>query len=195
MATPRWRDWPGLIAGTLDVAPGSVLIGHSAAGLLLPALAAATGASALVFVDARIPERGGQAAPADPAFMKFIRARADAAGRLPPWSRWWGADGLAALLPDAAARAALDDDAPRLTCDWFEDAVGVPSWSHLPAAYVRLSKGYENEAADADARGWPVFRVAGNHLFAIADPHATADAIAAAISKVKPAPSADGAGL
>ena len=47
-------------------------------------------------------------------------------------------------------------------------------WECLPAAYVQLSRGYEAEAAQAEARGWTVRRAPLNHLAMLSDPHQVA---------------------
>ena len=52
-----------------------ILAAHSAAGLLLPSLAARTDAAMLIFMDARVPPSDGRVAPADAEFLRFIDTR------------------------------------------------------------------------------------------------------------------------
>jgi pimeloyl-ACP methyl ester carboxylesterase len=79
-----------------------VLVGHSNAGLFLPAIAAslAPRAVVLVFADASIPPLDGPEAELAPAaLMTELRAMA-VAGVLPRWGDWWPEEATEALYPD-----------------------------------------------------------------------------------------------
>jgi hypothetical protein len=182
---PAWRDWADAVSdrtGTNDVGRPVVLVGHSAAGLLLPAIAQRPRALGLVFVDARVPPDDGLVAPAEREFMTFVRSRAGADGLLPPWSRWWGDEVVEGLLPDPVARSRFEADVPRLPISWFDDAAAVPPWSDLPAGYVQLSPPYADGAATARSRGWPVETLDGTHVSTATQPDAVAGAIVAVLA-------------
>lgn len=186
-SVPAWRDWAEAVSdrsGTNDTGRPVVLVGHSAAGLLLPAIAQRSRAVGLVFVDARIPPDDGVVAPADEEFMTFVRSRADADGMLPPWSRWWGDEIAEGLVPDPQARSRFEADIPRLPVSWFDDAAAVPPWAGLRAGYVQLSAPYAEAAADARSRGWPVDAVVGTHASTVTDPDAVATAVVAVLTRL-----------
>ena len=82
-----WREWSVQLRAALQGVSEPILVGHSAAGFLLPSLAAALNAAALIFVDARVPPPLGRTRPVDGSFMEFVRSLAPDGGLLPPWSR------------------------------------------------------------------------------------------------------------
>jgi hypothetical protein len=176
---PSWNEWPARLIEAIGPTADAILVGHSAAGLLLPALAQGLSAHALIFVDAQIPPASGKSAPADTEFLKFIRSRPLSDGRLPRWSDWWGRDALSRAIPDAHARDRFQEDEPRLTPQWFEDWADVPSWDDAKAAYVQTSAGYSVQAEMARSRGWPVIALKGTHLQAYVAPREVARAIEA----------------
>jgi hypothetical protein len=163
-----------------------ILVAHSAAGLLLPSLADALGASALIFVDARLPPALGRVRPVDDEFMAFLRTLPTEGGRLPPWSRWWGDRRLESLIRDPARRSQFEADLPRLPLSWFDAETDVPPWASSRCAYLRLSKPYEPEALTAERRGWTVVHIDGTHLHPMIEPEATADAVIALAKTVSP---------
>jgi hypothetical protein len=76
---PRWRHVPEVVrAATAETAAPVVLVGHSGAGLLLPAIADAltVEVAALVFVDSFLPPANGSLRLAPPGLMDQLRALA-----------------------------------------------------------------------------------------------------------------------
>jgi hypothetical protein len=66
-----------------------VVVGHTGAASVLPAVAAALrGVRRMVFVDARLPPCEGTFTPGGD-FLDALRALAHD-GVLPVWSQWWG---------------------------------------------------------------------------------------------------------
>jgi hypothetical protein len=185
---PSWREWSARLLDALSDVDRPILAGHSAAGLLLPSVAAAVNASALLFIDARVPPPRGHAAPVDAEFLTFIDALPTERGRLPPWSRWWGDGRLQKLIVDTELRAQFEADLPRLTKSWFVDAIDVPEWQTRRCGYLRLSNGYEPEALAARRRGWPVVDVDGSHLHTATAPEETAAALLALIETLDARP-------
>jgi pimeloyl-ACP methyl ester carboxylesterase len=172
-ARPQWRHVPDAVRiATRHLQDRVVIVGHSAGGLLLPAIADAVAneVAALVFVDSFLPPPAGRVPLAPPAFIDQLRAMATG-GVLAPWSRWFGADAMAALVPDERLRADLEAEMPRLPLSYFEASVPLPGgWRerHL-CAYLLLSAGpYQQSAAEARADGWPVFEIEGVRHLAIA---------------------------
>jgi hypothetical protein len=181
----RWSDWPDGLRDALSDVHGAILVGHSAAGMLLPALAQKVRASGLIFVDATIPPAAGSTPPVEAGFMKFVRELPAIDGRLPRWSEWWGKGAIAALMPDERTLQGFEEDLPRLSLDWFADAVETPAWAGLRAGYIQLSARFAETAADARARGWPVVAVQGTHLHPLLAPVETADAIEAVVKELE----------
>jgi hypothetical protein len=182
---PAWHGWHHRLGDRIASQAGDhprVLVGHSAAGLLVPAIAQRVHTVGLVFVDARIPPDDGEIAPAEEEFLAFVRSRADADGMLPPRSRWWGDAVIERLVPDPAARDRFEADVPRLPVAWFDDVAEVPPWTDIAAGYVQLSPAYAAEADDARSRGWPVAVVDGTHVSTVTHPDAVATAITAVLT-------------
>jgi alpha/beta hydrolase family protein len=154
-----------------------VLVGHSGAGPLLPAIAASLSeeAAGLVFVDAFLPPASGTVRLVPAEYLDELSALATD-GVVPPWSRWFGEEVMRDLLPDAAQRAHIEATMPRLPLSFLQTDLHVPvGWDRHPCAYLLLSpQPYAPSAADARARGWPVTEIdRGKHLDA-GDPGAVA---------------------
>lgn len=177
-----WRD----VCQTVDAvsAHGArrlVLVGHSAAGSLLPAIAqSASGrVAAIAFVDAFLPPPMGTAhlVPAEFADELSALATGDV---LPPWSTWFGEEAIRDLVPDGARRARIERDMPRVPLSVRDIELPVPEgWDRRPCAYLLLSaEPYAASAANARARGWPTAEVhGGKHLDLVRRPAAVATAL------------------
>lgn len=145
---------------------GSVVVaGHSGAGLLLPLVVDRLDeVDAVVFVDALVPAAGGSTEPSG-RFRALLDELPVTDGLLPRWSDWWGPNALAELVPDAAVRARIEAEQPRLPRAFYDGSVPVPaSWPPPRVAYLQLSPAYDADAAQAAARGWPVRSIPGRHL-------------------------------
>jgi hypothetical protein len=169
--------WPGRwTAAAAATGPADVVLGFSGAGVTLPAVAGDVGAGRVIWVDAVVPARSGETVPDDD-----IRARMPALtgpdGRIADWTTWWGPSALDELVPDAVLRAALRAEGHRLPGDFYDVAVPVPgSWPDDGAEYVQLSSAYDDAAAEARDRGWPVAGGSdGAHLDIATDPARVAD--------------------
>lgn len=112
---------------------------------------------------------------APPELAGQIRAMAND-GWLPPWSEWWGTEGLADLLPDPVVRERFAADCPRLPVAMFEEIQPpAPGWPDAPCAYLRLSEAYQEPAEQAKALGWPVTQLAIHHLAMLTSPELVRD--------------------
>ncbi|HEY3888620.1 MAG TPA: hypothetical protein VGL73_08595 [Caulobacteraceae bacterium] len=167
------------IAADLDSEPW-LLVGHSGAGGVLPAVAEAlpSGASAMVFVDAILPHPGKswfETAPPD--LSARLRERATD-GRIPAWPDWFPAPVLAGLLPQAGVRAAFSAEAKAIPLRYLAEP--APTARVAPptgCAYLQLSAGYEAEAGAGVAAGWTVARLSLHHLAMLTDPDRVAGAL------------------
>jgi len=151
-----------------------VLIGHSGAGPVLATAGMMLGEQArgYIFVDAGLPMPGRswmETVPPDLAAQ--LRGMADPQGWLPPWSRWWGEEEMAALLPDPVLRQRFAAECPRLPLALFEEAHPlIPGWPNAPGGYLQLSEAYDGEAARAAELGWPVRMQLSHHLALLTAP-------------------------
>lgn len=169
-------------SGLADV----VLVPHSNAGLWAPSLAAALDARAVVYVDAALPSDGSDAPLAPPRFLEFLSGLADGDGLLPPWTHWWDTAEVDALFPDAATRARVEAEQPRLPLSYFTSRVEVPAgWAERPSAYLAFGETYAEEVAAARARGWPVTVLPGRHLHQLVDPAGVAAAVADLVDRLR----------
>jgi hypothetical protein len=155
-----------------------VLVAHSGAGALIPAVTArlSTPVAGVVFLDAILPHPGRSWFDTAPAEMRDqLRAGAQM-GQLPPWDDWWPPGALARLVPDDATREALVGELEPLPIGYFEEPAPAEGFE-LPAAYLQLSGGYDEEARLAGRQGWPVVRLPLNHLAPLTQPRAVAPAL------------------
>lgn len=162
-------DWYEGVAGRIAAQAGRspwIAVLHSGAGAFAPALAAASsGLAGFIFVDSVLPYPGRSALEAAPAEQIDQFKALTTHGLLAPWNTWFPEDPLSRLLPDPQLREAFVRDLPRTPFAFLEaKSPDRAEWEQLPAAYVQLSRIYEDQAARAEARGWPVRRARLNHL-------------------------------
>ncbi|MGH2380127.1 MAG: alpha/beta fold hydrolase, partial [Candidatus Limnocylindria bacterium] len=157
-----------------------VLIGHSGAGPLLPAIGATLRqpVAAYVFVDAGLPSGGHSRLEAmateDATLATEFRAALAAGQHIPDWSD----HDLRELVPDSGRRQALLDALrPRGADYWTEELPTVSGWPNAPCGYLHFSEAYRSAAERAIRAGWPVRHMPAGHFHQIVDPHAVAEAI------------------
>lgn len=157
----------------LDAGEEWVLIPHSNAGLLAPAVARRRPARGVVYVDSRLPGPGvGPMRP--PETLGFLSGLADAAGDLPPWNRWWDED-ISHLFPSRVMQRACEAEMRSLPLSYFSDAIDGAGAGALPSAYLAFGTQYGDEAQHAAAAGWPTATVAAtHHLHMLVDPDGVA---------------------
>jgi hypothetical protein len=181
-AAPWWPEALSAVARAVDPAAGSelVLVPHSNAGLLTPAVAAHLGSlghrvASCVYVDAAMP--AGRDVPLGaPGLLPLLEGLA-VDGVLPPWTQWWDPADVDALLP-ARCREVVVNEQPRLPLAYFHQRVPVPEgWEPERCAYLRLSDAYADDAAAAADRGWRSEHLPGGHLHMLVDPAAVAAAV------------------
>jgi hypothetical protein len=177
----------GLVAGMAAPDAPAVLVAHSGAGALVPALAAALGdkAAAAVFCDALLPHPGRSwfdTAPDD--LQTQLRAGVDA-GRLPAWDRWWPPGALEQLLPDEKGRQRLVRELEAVPAAYFEEPAPDAALE-VPCGYLQLSGAYNDEARLAGRQGWPVVSLPLNHLAIVSQPSAVAAALEGLAARLLP---------
>jgi hypothetical protein len=156
--------WPQRWLSAAATGPVAAVLGFSGAGVTLPAVAAGVSARRVVWVDALMPSRSGVTVADDD--IRVLIAGLIRNGRIADWTTWWGPAALEELVPDPELRAAIAADGHELPADFHDVAVPVPdTWPEGGAEYVQLSPAYDDAAAEARARGWPVAGgPGGSHL-------------------------------
>jgi len=155
-----------------------VLVAHSGAGALLPALAERLGerVAGVIFVDAILPHPGRSWFDTAPPEMREQLQAGAQMGELPAWDEWWPPGALQKLIPDAKLREPLVAELEPLPLAYFEEM--APS-AHLtrPAAYLQLSGAYDDEGKVAGRYGWPLVHLPLHHLAMLTDPKPVAAAL------------------
>ena len=161
-----------------------VLIGHSGAGPLLPGFADALeeGVTGLVFVDAGLPTPGRSWRDTVPPELYAELRAMSREGQLPRWQRWFSPDPLS-VVTDPELRAEIADEAPEVPIAFLKEERPEVEWPGA-AGYVQLSAPYDEDAASAEARGWPIRRLATHHLAPATDPDPVARAILEVLSEL-----------
>ncbi len=162
-----------------------VLIGHGAAGPLLPQIAFARQASGCpvqgyVFVDAWLPRtlRAGTLLDimeiSDPASSAELAQLLTDGGSYPDWSD----RDLASTLTKVGDRALLLASLRPHRLDFFTEPLPLPEdWPDAPCAYIQLSEPFAPELRTATLRNWPSRAVTAHHFWAMTNPNELAELI------------------
>lgn len=166
------------MAGQIAAGGGEpLLVAHSGAGPLMPALAGRLPRVAgVIFADALLPHPGLSWFETAPEGLRDTLRSGVAAGLLPPWSDWWPPGALERLVADDTARGELIAELAPIPAAFFEEAAPVVPLP-APAAYLKLSEAYEDEARLANRQGWPLVRLGLHHLAPLTDPLAVAGSL------------------
>jgi hypothetical protein len=161
-------------AEALDAAEEVVIVGHSAAGTVLPLVARLiANVRRVLFVDASVPPCQGTVT-AGGGFQTALRGLATN-GVLPVWSQWWGEGVLPALVRDDARRNEIEEELPSLPLAFFEAPISLPTgWCTAEGGFLLLSDFYRSDATAAATLGWPVVERPGAHLDMVNDEHVIA---------------------
>lgn len=180
---PCWRRTVGGVEATLrdsEEERSVVLVAHSGAGPLLPAIGAIVQQpiAAYLFVDAGLPSGGTSRLEAiateDATSAAELGAALDAGRRFPAWTD----KDLGQLVPEPDRRQALLDELrPRGRDYWTEELPDVSGWPDAPCGYLTFSPPYLSAAEHARRAGWPVRHLPAGHFHQLVDPSAVADAL------------------
>lgn len=193
-AWPRLAAVEGEIYGALAAAvarqigaggEAPLLVAHSGAGALIPVLAErlAERPVGAIFVDAILPHPGRSWFDTAPAPLRDELRAGVSDGLLPAWHEWWPPGALERLVSDEDLRLALVGELAPIPAAYFEAPAPTTSLD-VPAAYLRLSGAYDAEAAEAEGRGWPVRRLALDHLAILTRPAPVALALQALSAEI-----------
>jgi hypothetical protein len=179
-----------VLGAILEPAPPPVLVGHSGAGPLLPAVGAALRAGGrpaggYLFCDAGLPRAGASRlhllAEEDAAMAAGFRAELEAGGRFPGWTD----RDLEPLVPDPAARATLLASLRPRGLDFFTEPLpGAAAWPDAPCGYLHLSGAYDTWLERAEGLGWPSSHLPAGHFHALVDPDGLAGVMLALLARI-----------
>ncbi|HZD72743.1 MAG TPA: alpha/beta fold hydrolase [Actinomycetota bacterium] len=175
---PYYRKLASRVAEAIrqpDPSQPLILVGHSGAGALLPAVAEATDTpvAAAVFVDAILPHPGAAWFDSAPAALGEQLRGLVRHGRLPPWHEWFPPEAVSELLPEERLRRRFIADLPRVPLAYFEEVAPLtPGWPAVSCGYLQLSAAYADAADEAARRGWLLVREPADHLAMLTRPAA-----------------------
>jgi pimeloyl-ACP methyl ester carboxylesterase len=171
------------VMGDAQLTGPLVLIGHSGAGPLLPALADTLEepVAGLIYLDAGLPTPGRSWRDTVPAALYTELRDRTREGLLPRWHLWFTPDPLAPL--DPLLRAEIADEAPEVPLAFLKEARPDVEWPG-PSAYLLLSPAYTDDATAAESFGWPTRRLDSHHLAPATDPTPVAAAITALLKEM-----------
>lgn len=91
------------------------------------------------------------------------------AGRFAPWSTWWAREDVEAVIGEHWDLLVTDE--PRVPLRLLLEEPPAPQdWLTRRSGYVAFGHGYAEQAALAEANGWEVRRLDGDHLHLLTAP-------------------------
>ncbi len=170
---PYLHSYVGAAANAVDQTGSgtALLLGHSASGPLLPAIAlsAATPISGLIYVDAALPYPGQSWFDTVPSELGAHLRELARDGQLPPWNEWFPSGAVDELVADLDLRRRFLDELPNVPLSYFDETLPSASWRG-PSGYLQLSPVYSGHAARAEQAGWPVRHLELDHLAILTTP-------------------------
>jgi hypothetical protein len=173
---PFWERHAVSAAREIErVAPDAaiVLIGHSGAGALLPAIRERLQSRIIgyLFVDAGLPKNGlsriEMMEEEDSDFARSFREYLNDGEAFPNWTD----DDLRGVVPNPEIRRGLIQELRPRDRSFFTEP--IPTFTNLPDApcgYVRLSAAYDVPFRQARERGWPWRELDGGHFQMLVEP-------------------------
>jgi pimeloyl-ACP methyl ester carboxylesterase len=180
---PWWKQQADAVARQLAPLPADqplVLVGHSGAGPLLPAMGKLLDqpVAGYVFVDAGLPQGGrsylDEMEANIPAFAAELRHHLQSGGRFPDWTD----EVLQTTIPDdSLRREVLTELQPRPLAFFEEPLPVVADWPDAPCGYVKFTDSYARHADRARAMGWTYREFDAGHFHMLVAPEDVATAL------------------
>ena len=199
-AHPFWWQHVECVVSAVTGAPANepiILAGHSAAGLLLPAIGTALEQpiAGYLFVDAGIPIDGLSRLEVidreEPDIGSYFRELLTGEGRFPNWDE----EALSESVPNPDLRAELARDLRPRGRSFFDEPIAVPDqWPEAPCGYLQFGPTYDRTVARIADQGWPIERIEAAHFHQLVDPADVVDAMLRLLGEMsarfpgKPAP-------
>lgn len=182
---PYWQQHAQAVAQAATQLPANeqlVLVAHSGAGPLLPAIREQLQQSVVryIFVDAGMPHhnltRLEQMALDDADWAASFRTSLEQGARYPTWQ----ADDLQSIIPLAEARRRLVAEIKPRDLSFFNEPIPVfADWPDAPGAYIHFTPPYNYAAERAAKMGWPVHKHAAGHFHMLVNPQQIASLLLA----------------
>jgi hypothetical protein len=169
-ALPYWQQHANSVAGQRLTEP-PILVGHSGAGPLLPALAQALHCkiAGYVFADCDLPRDGASRFDLFESAEEVAQFREMAVDGILPIL--WTADDLRQAIPKRAVRERFVADLHPLPLAVYEEALPVfAGFPDAPCTYLHFSPAYDTPARFAQVRGWLYLRLDGGHFEPLVTP-------------------------
>jgi pimeloyl-ACP methyl ester carboxylesterase len=187
---PFWKQHAGSVARALESVEQPVsLIGHSGAGMLLPAIAqrCKQQIASYVFMDAGIPVDGLSRIELLerelPHVAPQVQQALEQGARVPNWTD----ESLQATIPDVEMRRQmLAELHPRNKAFYTEPIPVFAGFPDAPAYYLQLSAGYDYSAQEAARHGWKIHKIDAGHFHMLVDAPAVADALLSLLGNTYP---------
>jgi len=191
---PFWKQHAESVAQALTHIPQNeklVLVAHSGAGPLLPAIRQniANPIHAYVFVDAGIPRDGATRLDLmkseDLEWARQFEESLQRGERFPNWS----SDDLREIVPDETLRKQLVAEIHPRGLDFFTEPIPVfDGWPDAPCVYIQFSPPYERPAAQARQSGWATYGLSAGHFHMLVDAKTVTELIVHAMHSVTKQP-------
>lgn len=158
-----------------------VLVAHSGAGPLLPAIRAQSPrpVSGYLFVDAGIlwrdTSRLEMFAAENAEMAREFEDELKRGGSFPNWS----AQDLREIIPDEATCEELARDLRPRSLPFFQETLPAFNFPDLPCAYLQFSAVYDTPARQAQEHGWAFQKIDAGHFHMLVNPVQVTDAIVA----------------
>lgn len=189
---PHWKqhaDSVGRAISSTRQETRVILVAHSGAGPLLPAIRALIPnlVRAYVFVDAGIPRNGATRLDLmkseDPEWASGFATYLGQGGQFPDWSF----DDLQEIIPDETLRRQMVSEIRPRGVSFFTEPIPVfAGWPDAPCVYIRFSAPYDRVAAQARAADWLVYDLDAGHFHMLVSPVAVTDMILNSVNLVSP---------
>jgi hypothetical protein len=163
-----------------------VLVAHSGAGPLLPAIRCGLShsISAYVFVDAGIPLNGLSRIDLmkleDREWAEQFHKALLKGESFPTWT----ADDLQEIIPDRDARQRLVAEMRPRSLSFFAELIPVyEGWPDAPCVYIKFSESYDWDASQAKQGEWEVYELVAGHFHMLVEPLDVAKLIVESVQK------------
>lgn len=179
---PLWQQHAESVADALRETPEEtrvILVAHSAAGPLLPAIGAYSPrpVDGYVFVDAGILFKEAShldlRAAEDIERAWTLEAALQDGARVPQWS----SEDLSEDIPDRETRERIVQELQPRGSEFFLETLPVFDFPNAPCAFLQITEWYEVYARQAQERGWAYRKIKGGHFHMLADPVGVTDTL------------------
>lgn len=173
---PYWQQHAQSVARELAFLPADrslILVGHSGAGPLLPAIRQRLPqpVSAYIFVDAGLPHNGASRldllATESPTLANHVHQHLEAGGRFPEWTD----EQLRRIIPNPHQRQHLLAELQPRSLPFFTEPIPVwAAWPDAPCAYMQFSPSYAASRRFAQQASWLIRTVDAEHFHMLVEP-------------------------